>query len=160
MEFGPEPVAIDSEAQKNEHRDRRPDDLEDVVAMAVIGALTFPSSVFHEIDDKNGLYRDENHQPVEYFVRLPDTEGRLFILCDPMLATGGSMIATIDLLKQKGCKQIKVIVLVAAPEGLAALQAAHDDVEVYCASIDQGQKEKGYIIPGLGDAGDKIFGTK
>jgi uracil phosphoribosyltransferase len=70
------------------------------------------------------------------------------------------MIATIDLLKQKGCKQIKVIILVAAPEGLAALQAAHGDVEVYCASIDQGLNEKGYIIPGLGDAGDKIFGTK
>jgi uracil phosphoribosyltransferase len=76
-----------------------------------------------------------------------------------MLATGGSMIATIDLLKKKGCQSIKVLVLVAAPEGIM-LEAAHPDVELFCASIDQGLNEKGYIVPGLGDAGDKIFGTK
>lgn len=79
---------------------------------------------------------------------------------NPMLATGGSMIATIDLLKKKGCQSIKVLVLVAAPEGIKALEAAHPDVELYCASVDQGLNEKGYIVPGLGDAGDKIFGTK
>ena len=109
-----------------------------------------------------GIYRDEETlKQVPYFQKIvSNIDERLALIVDPMLATGGSMIATIDLLKQKGCKQIKVIVLVAAPEGLAALQAAHDDVEVYCASIDQGLNEKGYIIPGLGDAGDKIFGTK
>lgn len=109
-----------------------------------------------------GIYRDEETlQPVPYFQKIvSNIEERLALVVDPMLATGGSMIATIDLLKQKGCKQIKVIVLVAAPEGLAALKAAHDDVELYCASVDQGLNEKGYIIPGLGDAGDKIFGTK
>ena len=109
-----------------------------------------------------GMYRDEETlTPVEYLVKLPDDIDRRHIfVVDPMLATGGSMIATIDLLKKKGCKSIKVIVLVAAPEGLAALQAAHDDVELYCAAIDQKLNEKGYIVPGLGDAGDKIFGTK
>jgi len=76
------------------------------------------------------------------------------------LATGGSMIATIDLLKKRGCRQIKVLVLVAAPEGVAALEQAHPDVELYTAAIDQKLNEKGYIIPGLGDAGDKLFGTK
>ena len=109
-----------------------------------------------------GIYRDEETlQPVPYFEKVVSTiEERLALVVDPMLATGGSMIATIDLLKKKGCKSIKVIVLVAAPEGLAALQAAHDDVELYCAAIDQKLNEKGYIVPGLGDAGDKIFGTK
>jgi len=77
-----------------------------------------------------------------------------------MLATGGSMIATIDLLKQRGCKQIKALVLVAAPEGIAALEKAHPDVELYTAAIDKCLNEHGYILPGLGDAGDKIFGTK
>ncbi len=77
-----------------------------------------------------------------------------------MLATGGSMIATIDLLKKSGCNSIKVLVLVAAPEGIAALEAAHPDVELYTASIDQHLNDEGYIVPGLGDAGDKIFGTK
>ncbi|GHX88506.1 uracil phosphoribosyltransferase [Vibrio cholerae] len=76
------------------------------------------------------------------------------------LATGGSMIATIDLLKEKGCNQIKVLVLVAAPEGIAALEKAHPDVELYTAAIDEKLNDKGYIVPGLGDAGDKIFGTK
>ena len=109
-----------------------------------------------------GIYRDEETlQPVPYFEKIvSNIEERLALVVDPMLATGGSMIATIDLLKKKGCKSIKVIVLVAAPEGLAALQAAHDDVELYCAAIDQRLNEKGYIVPGLGDAGDKIFGTK
>ena len=77
-----------------------------------------------------------------------------------MLATGGSMIATIDLLKEKGCNQIKVLVLVAAPEGIEALEKAHPEVELYTAAIDEKLNDKGYIVPGLGDAGDKIFGTK
>ncbi len=109
-----------------------------------------------------GIYRDEETLlPVPYFEKIvANIDERLALVIDPMLATGGSMIATVDLLKQKGCKSIKAIVLVAAPEGVAALQAAHDDVELYCASIDDGLNAKGYIMPGLGDAGDKIFGTK
>ena len=109
-----------------------------------------------------GLYRnEETHKPVEYFCKLPSPiEERIIVVCDPMLATGGSMIATLDLLKAKGCKHIKVLVLVAAPEGIKALEAAHPDIELYCASIDSHLNEHGYIIPGLGDAGDKIFGTK
>lgn len=109
-----------------------------------------------------GIYRDEETlEPVPYFTKLAnDVEERLAIIVDPMLATGGSMIATIDLLKKAGCPQIKVLVLVAAPEGLKALEAAHPDIELYTASIDSHLNENGYIIPGLGDAGDKIFGTK
>lgn len=109
-----------------------------------------------------GIYRDEETlQPVPYFEKIvSNIEERLALVIDPMLATGGSMIATIDLLKKKGCQSIKVLVLVAAPEGIKALEAAHPDVELFCASIDQGLNEKGYIVPGLGDAGDKIFGTK
>ncbi|QIW15662.1 uracil phosphoribosyltransferase [Pasteurellaceae bacterium RH1A] len=109
-----------------------------------------------------GIYRDEETlEPVPYFHKLAnDVEERLAIIVDPMLATGGSMIATIDLLKKAGCKQIKVLVLVAAPEGIKALEAAHPDIELYTASVDSHLNENGYIIPGLGDAGDKIFGTK
>ena len=109
-----------------------------------------------------GIYRDETTlQPVPYFQKLaPEIDQRLAIIIDPMLATGGSMIATIDLLKQQGCTQIKALVLVAAPEGIAALQDAHPDIELYTAAIDQGLNEYGYILPGLGDAGDKLFGTK
>ncbi|MCC5824723.1 uracil phosphoribosyltransferase [Alkalimonas sp.] len=109
-----------------------------------------------------GIYRDEDSlQPVPYFQKLaPDIDQRLAIVVDPMLATGGSMIATIDLLKQQGCKQIKALVLVAAPEGIAALSAAHPDIELFTAAIDEKLNEQGYILPGLGDAGDKLFGTK
>lgn len=109
-----------------------------------------------------GIYRDEETlKPVPYFQKLvADMEARVALVVDPMLATGGSMIATIDLLKKRGCRQIKVLVLVAAPEGIAALEQAHPDVELYTAAIDQKLNEKGYIIPGLGDAGDKLFGTK
>ncbi|OOS00334.1 uracil phosphoribosyltransferase [Haemophilus paracuniculus] len=109
-----------------------------------------------------GIYRDEETlQPVPYFKKLAnDISERLAIVVDPMLATGGSMIATLDLLKQSGCEQIKVLVLVAAPEGIEALQKAHPDIELYTASIDSHLNEQGYIVPGLGDAGDKIFGTK
>lgn len=109
-----------------------------------------------------GVYRDEETlKPVPYFQKLASQiNERMALVVDPMLATGGSMIATIDLLKNAGCKSIKVLVLVAAPEGIAALEAAHPDIELYTASIDRGLNEKGYIMPGLGDAGDKIFGTK
>lgn len=109
-----------------------------------------------------GIYRDEETlKPVPYFQKLvADMEARVALVVDPMLATGGSMIATIDLLKKRGCRQIKVLVLVAAPEGIAVLEQAHPDVELYTAAIDQKLNEKGYIIPGLGDAGDKLFGTK
>ncbi|MDO6564410.1 uracil phosphoribosyltransferase [Amphritea sp. 1_MG-2023] len=109
-----------------------------------------------------GLYRDEETlQPVTYFERLTsDMEERLALVIDPMLATGGSMNATIEMLKQSGCNDIKALVLVAAPEGIKAVNDAHPDVELYTASVDSHLNENGYIIPGLGDAGDKIFGTK
>lgn len=109
-----------------------------------------------------GMYRDEESlQPVPYFQKLAsDLDQRLAIVVDPMLATGGSMIATIDLLKKHGASRIKALVLVAAPEGIAALQQAHPDVELYTAATDRCLNEHGYILPGLGDAGDKLFGTK
>ena len=109
-----------------------------------------------------GMYRNEETlEPVPYFQKLvSNINERMALVVDPMLATGGSMVATIDLLKEKGCRQIKVLVLVAAPEGIALLEKAHPDVELYTASIDDHLNEQGYIIPGLGDAGDKIFGTK
>ena len=109
-----------------------------------------------------GLYRNEETlEPVPYFDKFVDSlDERLALIIDPMLATGGSMVATIDLLKRKGCKAIKAIVMVAAPEGVKAVNDAHPDVEIYTASLDSHLNEQGYIIPGLGDAGDKIFGTK
>ena len=109
-----------------------------------------------------GLYRDpQTLEPVEYYCKVPEDVGdRLAIAVDPMLATAGSMIATVDLLKRKGCRDIRALVLVAAPEGVKALTAAHPEVRCWTAAIDSHLNEVGYIIPGLGDAGDKIFGTK
>lgn len=109
-----------------------------------------------------GMYRDEETlEPVPYFEKLASNmPERMALVVDPMLATGGSMISTIDLLKERGCSAIKALVLVAAPEGVKALEEAHPDVELYTASIDRCLNEQGYILPGLGDAGDKIFGTK
>jgi uracil phosphoribosyltransferase len=109
-----------------------------------------------------GLYRDEETlEPVSYFEKLTDQmDQRMALIIDPMLATGGSMDATIDLLKEAGCKDIRALILVAAPEGIKRLQEKHPDVDIYTASIDSHLNEHGYIIPGLGDAGDKIFGTK
>ena len=109
-----------------------------------------------------GLYRDEETlEPVPYFEKLAhDIEERMALIVDPMLATGVSMISTIDMLKNAGCTSIRALVLVAAPEGIAKVQEAHPDVELFTASIDSHLNEAGYIIPGLGDAGDKIFGTK
>ncbi|KAF5044059.1 uracil phosphoribosyltransferase [Proteiniclasticum sp. QWL-01] len=109
-----------------------------------------------------GLYRDETTlQPVEYFCKLPqDINERDIILVDPMLATGGSAADAVTLLKRRGATSIRFVGLIAAPEGIQALQAAHPDVDIYLASIDEKLNEKGYIIPGLGDAGDRLFGTK
>ena len=109
-----------------------------------------------------GLQRDEEtFQPVPYFERLTGRlDERDALILDPMLATGGSLIATIDMLKRAGARRIKGIFLVAAPEGLAAVEAAHPDVQIYTAAIDERLNEKGYILPGLGDAGDRIFGTR
>jgi len=109
-----------------------------------------------------GIYRDEETlEPVPYFQKLvSQIDQRLALVVDPMLATGGSMISTLDLIKESGCTNIKVLILVAAPEGLKALEETHPDIEVYTASIDSHLNKSGYIVPGLGDAGDKIFGTK
>ncbi|WP_257284058.1 uracil phosphoribosyltransferase [Endozoicomonas sp. SESOKO1] len=109
-----------------------------------------------------GLYRDEETlEPVPYFEKLvSNIDERIALILDPMLATGGSMLATIEMLKKAGCKEIRCLVLVAAPEGIDKIRSAHPDVRIFTASIDQGLNENGYIIPGLGDAGDQIFGTK
>lgn len=109
-----------------------------------------------------GLYRDEETlMPVAYFDKvINDVEQRTALIVDPMLATGGTLIATIDLLKEKGCKKIMGLFLVAAPEGISAVQEKHPDVDIYLAATDNCLNDKGYILPGLGDAGDKIFGTR
>lgn len=109
-----------------------------------------------------GMYRDEETlKPVEYFAKFPNKlDERLIIVVDPMLATGGSAIAAIDLVKERGVKNIKFVCLVAAPEGVKALREYHPDVPVYIAALDEKLNENGYIVPGLGDAGDRIFGTK
>ena len=109
-----------------------------------------------------GLYRDpETHTPVEYYCKLPaDIGQREVIVVDPMLATGGSAIDAIRMIKEKGAKHIKFMCIIAAPEGMEALTKAHPDVQVYCAALDERLNEDKYIIPGLGDAGDRIYGTK
>ena len=109
-----------------------------------------------------GLYRDEKtHKPVVYYCKLPeDIQERLVIVTDPMLATGGSSCDALDMLKERGCTNIKLMCLVAAPEGIEKVQAAHPDVDIYVAAIDERLNENAYIVPGLGDAGDRIFGTK
>lgn len=109
-----------------------------------------------------GLYRDEETlEPHEYFVKLPeDIDNRQLLVVDPMLATGGSAILAIDSLKKRGASNIKFVCLVAAPEGVKALQDAHPDVDIYTAALDDHLNEHGYIVPGLGDAGDRLFGTK
>ena len=108
-----------------------------------------------------GLYRDpETLKPVEYYCKLPgDISEREVIVLDPMLATGGSAVDAIAQIKKRGPKNIKFMCIIAAPEGLEALQAAHPDVQVYCASLDEHLNDHGYIVPGLGDAGDRIYGT-
>ena len=109
-----------------------------------------------------GLYRDpETHKPVEYYCKLPeDIENRVTFVVDPMLATGGSAIAAIDFLKKRGCRNIIMMNIIGCPEGIAAVQKAHPDVDIYMAACDEKLNEHAYIVPGLGDAGDRIFGTK
>jgi uracil phosphoribosyltransferase len=109
-----------------------------------------------------GLQRNEQTlQPVEYYINLPtDAQERLLIIIDPMLATGGSANAAIAALKARGCTHLKLMCLIAAPEGVQAVQAAHPDVDIYVAALDERLNEHGYIVPGLGDAGDRLFGTK
>ena len=109
-----------------------------------------------------GLYRDpETHMPVEYYCKLPEDVGnRVVFVVDPMLATGGSAIAAIQFLKQHGCRNIIMMNVIGCPEGVQAVQEAHPDVEIYVAAVDERLNEHAYIVPGLGDAGDRIFGTK
>ena len=109
-----------------------------------------------------GLYRDpETLKPVEYYCKLPaDCAEREVFVVDPMLATGGSSVAAIRMLKEKGCKKIHFLCIIAAPEGVKAMQEAHPDVDIYIGALDEHLNEHGYIVPGLGDAGDRIFGTK
>ncbi|MEG0703556.1 MAG: uracil phosphoribosyltransferase [Christensenella sp.] len=109
-----------------------------------------------------GLYRDpETLEPVEYYCKLPmDSEERTLIVLDPMLATGGSAADAITLIKKRGCKNIKLVNIVASPEGIEAVRKAHPDVDIYVASVDDGLNDHAFIVPGLGDAGDRLFGTK
>ena len=109
-----------------------------------------------------GLYRDpETHMPVEYYCKLPeDIENRKVFVVDPMLATGGSAIAAIDFLKKRGCQNIVMMNVIGCPEGVKAVQDAHPDVDIYVAAVDEKLNDHAYIVPGLGDAGDRIFGTK
>ena len=109
-----------------------------------------------------GLYRNEDTlEPVKYYVKMTSQiEDRIALILDPMLATGGTLIATIDMLKEAGCRKIRGIFLVAAPEGIKKVQRLHPDVDIYVAAVDERLNDIGYILPGLGDAGDKIFGTK
>ena len=109
-----------------------------------------------------GLYRNEDTlEPVRYYVKMTGRmDQRIALILDPMLATGGTLVATIDLLKEAGCRSIRGLFLVAAPEGIKRVSEAHPDIDIYTAAIDQKLNDIGYILPGLGDAGDKIFGTK
>ncbi|MEW5882386.1 MAG: uracil phosphoribosyltransferase [Pseudomonadota bacterium] len=109
-----------------------------------------------------GLYRDEHKRPVEYYVRLPEIEDRVFIVCDPMVGTGYSAAHAVDVLKRRGvpAERIHFLALVAAPEGVAVFQSHHPDVPMYVAALDDYLNDHAYIVPGLGDAGDRLFGTK
>lgn len=109
-----------------------------------------------------GMYRGPDHRPVEYYVRLPDMAGRICIVCDPMLATGYSAVGAVNTLIERGvlAEHIRFLALVAAPEGVKVFQDAHPSISVYVAALDSHLNEKAYIVPGLGDAGDRIFGTK
>ena len=120
--------------------------------------VLFPSARVGHI----GMYRNEETlEPCEYYCKLPDgIEEKLVLLCDPMLATGGSACDAIDLLKRRGCKNIKFMAIIGAPEGVSKVAEAHPDVSVYVSTLDRCLNDKGYILPGLGDAGDRLFGTK
>ena len=120
--------------------------------------VLFPSARVGHI----GMYRDETTlEPQEYYCKLPDgIEDKLVLLCDPMLATGGSACDAISLLKKRGCKNIKFMAIIGAPEGVSKVSEAHPDVDIYVSTLDRCLNENGYILPGLGDAGDRLFGTK
>lgn len=120
--------------------------------------VLFPSARVGHI----GMYRDEETmQPCEYYCKLPDgIEDKLVLVVDPMLATGGSACDAIDLLKKRGCKNIKFMAIIGAPEGVSKVAEAHPDVQIYVSTLDRGLNENCYILPGLGDAGDRLFGTK
>jgi len=109
-----------------------------------------------------GLYRDEEtFEPHEYYCKLPSPiEERTIVVCDPMLATGGSAVDAITMIKKRNVTRIKFVCIIAAPAGIEALRKAHPDVDIYCGAVDEKLNENGYIVPGLGDAGDRIFGTK
>lgn len=128
--------------------------------LGMVGGLTalVPSARIGHI----GLYRDEKtHEPHEYYCKLPDPiEDRTIVVLDPMLATGGSAEAAIQMLKNKGVKNIRFMCIIAAPEGVKRMQEAHPDVDLYIGALDDHLNDHGYIVPGLGDAGDRIFGTK
>ena len=138
--------------------------------MAVVAILRAGTGMVHGISNLVpscrigyiGMYRDpETHEPVDYYCKLPNRlEERIILITDPMLATGGSASSAISKIKAQGGKQIKFMCLIAAPEGIERLQKDHPDVQIYCAQVDEGLNENDYIVPGLGDAGDRIFGTK
>ena len=109
-----------------------------------------------------GMYRNEETlEPVEYYCKLPNDIGnRDILVVDPMVATGGSVNDAVERLKERGCKSIKLLCIIAAPEGIKAIQEKHDDVDIFVAQMDENLNENGYIVPGLGDAGDRLFGTK
>jgi uracil phosphoribosyltransferase len=133
------------------------------ILRAGLSMIDGASEMFPEAQVRHvGLFRDETTlQPVEYYVKIPATlpDDSLVLILDPMLATGGSAVAAVDVFKKRGVRRIRFLCLIAAPEGVAALQAAHPDVHIVCASVDEKLNEKGYIVPGLGDAGDRCFGT-
>jgi uracil phosphoribosyltransferase len=120
--------------------------------------VLFPSARVGHI----GMYRnEETHQPCEYYCKLPEgIESKFVVVVDPMLATGGSAVDAINLLKKRGCKKIKFMAIIGAPEGVEKLAEAHPDVDVYVSTLDRCLNENKYILPGLGDAGDRLFGTK
>ena len=140
---------------------------EDIAIVPILRAgLGFVDGMLALVPNANvghiGLYRDPNtHEPVEYYCKLPvDIDKRKIFVVDPMLATGGSAAAAIDFIKQRGGKDIVFMCLIASPEGIEALQKAHPDVDIYIAAKDEKLNENAYIVPGLGDAGDRLYGTK
>ena len=140
---------------------------EDIAIIPILRAgLAFVAGMLELVPNAKvghvGLYRDpDTHEPVEYYCKLPkDIEKRQIFVVDPMLATGGSAVAAIDFIKQRGGTNITFMCLIAAPEGIEALQKAHPDVDIYIAAKDERLNENAYIVPGLGDAGDRLYGTK
>jgi uracil phosphoribosyltransferase len=133
------------------------------ILRAGLSMIDGASEMFPEAQVRHvGLYRDEaTLQPVEYYVKIPAQlpEDALVFILDPMLATGGSALAAVEVFKKRGARRIRFLCLIASPEGVATMQAAHPDVHIVCASVDERLNEKGYIVPGLGDAGDRCFGT-